>query len=108
MSGMPALCRCAIPAIVDAVKERSGEIMRCSLTLLAALAATFATFDHAAAQPTCSGARDTCIQNVTARGTRGVGASGCHAAYAECMTTGVWDTRHYGAYAVRRTGMAKR
>jgi hypothetical protein len=89
-------------------KHRLGEIMRYSLMLLAALAATLAVFDHAAAQSTCSGARDACVKNVTARATRGAAASGCHSAYAECMRTGVWDTTQYGAYGMRRTGLAKR
>jgi hypothetical protein len=41
---------------------------------------------------------------------RGAPWSGCDVAHAECMKTGVWDTKALavGGHGVRKTGMVKK
>jgi hypothetical protein len=82
--------------------------MRGTLMLIVALVAVFAMSDDVAAQTTCSYHRERCIAQTSGRSIRGAPGQGCYVGYEGCMKTGVWDTTQFGAYGVRRTGVAKR
>jgi hypothetical protein len=65
-------------------------------------------YDHAQAQTTCSAQRDGCRNATAGRSQRGVPWSGCEVAHAECMKSGVWDTRGGRGHGTRKTGLIKK
>jgi hypothetical protein len=81
------------------------------LSLVAAtLFAVCLLHDYAHAQAsTCSGARDACRRQTAAASQRGTPSGHCDMAHAECMKTGVWDTKSLNQMGrgVKRSGLSK-